>query len=61
MDADAPVECAALLVRERLELARAVSAAVARSEHSLPATKRAWLLELRAEIDRLIAESVRAA
>ena len=59
MDADAPAERAALLVRDRLELARAVSAAIARSEGRLHATKRDWLLALRDEIDRLIVESAR--
>jgi hypothetical protein len=60
VDADAPAELAARLVRERLELARAISAAVARSAAQLHATKREWLLELREEIDRLIAEAGRA-
>ena len=57
MDADAAAERAALLVAERLELARAISAAVARSAgRDIPTTKRLWLLALRDEIDRLIAE-----
>jgi hypothetical protein len=58
VEADAPAERAARLVRDRLELAHAISAAVARSEGRLHATKREWLLELRDEIDRLIASNL---
>jgi predicted component of type VI protein secretion system len=61
VEADAPADRTARLVRDRLELARAISAAVARSEGRLDATKREWLLELRDEIDRPIAASGRAA